>query len=232
VKHYPVNSMEFFLQLARDNIRASLAFVDGNHDYEFAFFDVCAAARALRIGGFIFVDNISQPGPFWAARTFLSNNPDWRQLGGSFATADTTKAFDFDRWRIPGIDFMVLQAPRYLPISRIPWTFGQSRYDQNIVTGLLVRLVETCEPGTLHAQAVLRGFGRTQKEALAESSLRLTPRSGPVEIRFSRPVVLEGDYSHYTVEPWLIWEADRPLKLAEAPLPLSDVAASPERRAE
>src|SRR5262249_39754184 len=40
VRFFSVNSMEYFAALAETGKRADLIFVDGNHDYEFALFDI------------------------------------------------------------------------------------------------------------------------------------------------------------------------------------------------
>ena len=80
--------------MERQHIHPELVFVDGNHDYEFAFFDIACGARTIAPGGFIVVDNIAQPGPFFAARDFLAANPDWRELGTAATDYNRDKAFD------------------------------------------------------------------------------------------------------------------------------------------
>ena len=74
----PTNSMAFFMRMRR---RPGLYLIDGNHDYEYAAFDIAAAARHLAPGGFIFIDNVSQAGPFEAAREFLSREPNFFECG-------------------------------------------------------------------------------------------------------------------------------------------------------
>ena len=73
--------MDFYMEMERQSVRPGVVFVDGNHDYEFALFDIGRAAKYMTPGGFIFVDNVAQPGPFFAARDFLSANPGWREIG-------------------------------------------------------------------------------------------------------------------------------------------------------
>ena len=74
VRLHMKDSMAFFGDMERQRIHPELVFVDGNHEYEYAAFDIACGARLLAPGGFIFVDNISQPGPFFAARDFLAAN--------------------------------------------------------------------------------------------------------------------------------------------------------------
>ena len=72
VRVHSMSSMDFYMDMERQGIHPGVVFVDGNHDYEFALFDIGRAAKYMSHGGFIFVDNIAQPGPFLAARDFLT----------------------------------------------------------------------------------------------------------------------------------------------------------------
>jgi hypothetical protein len=47
LKFHPTNSVKFFFDIGNSQIRPSLVLVDGNHDYEFAYFDIVSAARYL-----------------------------------------------------------------------------------------------------------------------------------------------------------------------------------------
>src|SRR5262249_859093 len=76
------SSMDFYMTLAEAKIGLDIAFVDGNHDFEFAYFDILIAARLLRPGGVIIVDNSEQSGPFYAALQFVRGNPALVVLGG------------------------------------------------------------------------------------------------------------------------------------------------------
>ena len=62
VRLHAKDSMAFFGDMERHNIHPALVFVDGNHDYEFAAFDIACGARAITPGGYIVVDNVAQPG--------------------------------------------------------------------------------------------------------------------------------------------------------------------------
>src|SRR5215210_8855077 len=111
LEFHPVNSAAFFSDLENSKIRPSLVLVDGNHDYEFAYFDIVSSARYLAPRGFILVDNVAQPGPFLAVRDFLASNPGWSECGGSTADYDRSKAYDSGRSVIPHTDLIVLRAP-------------------------------------------------------------------------------------------------------------------------
>src|SRR5580704_6189044 len=94
VRLHAVDSMAFYKDMERQRVQPGIVFVDGNHDYEFAAFDIAYGARLIQRSGFIFVDNIAQPGPYFAACDFLAANPDWRELGSAAANYDGGKAFD------------------------------------------------------------------------------------------------------------------------------------------
>jgi hypothetical protein len=40
-----------------------------------------------------------------------------------------------------------------------------------------------------------------------------------VTVNFDRPLLLDGAFAYFTVEPWLSWQSDRPLLLREPPQP-------------
>ena len=132
--------MDFYTEMERQGIHPGVVFVDGNHDYEFALFDIGRAAKYMSHGGFIFVDNIAQPGPFLAARDFLAVNPGWRELGGLTEKSDTSRSFDRARSVIPNTDFIVLQAPTSYVVTNRPTTFGRLRWWSPAVNGLELQL--------------------------------------------------------------------------------------------
>ena len=211
------DSVQFFAALRRGDIHASLVFIDGNHDYEFASFDIESAARIVTAGGFIAVDNIAQPGPFLAVRDFLERHPGWIECGGSTANFDTTKAYDRDRTRIHNTDLAILRAPSRLTISERPWSAGQRLTSRGHVTGLRLELGAPSSTGTLHVQIVLRGFGTQQAEIAATASVHLNETSGAVHVPFAHPLTLGGEFTHFTVEPIVSWQGPQPLRLAREP---------------
>ena len=76
-----------------NNAYYDFVLVDGNHEYEFALFDVMCAARAMRPGGLMVMDNIEQIGPRLAAKTFLERNPDWRDVADVVRQIDMSAPF-------------------------------------------------------------------------------------------------------------------------------------------
>jgi predicted O-methyltransferase YrrM len=219
-RYYPVDSMMFFMQIDQERIQPDLVLVDGHHDYEFANFDIQASARRLTPGGFILIDNVSQAGPFRAAEDFLGSHPGWRDCGVTFAPPDKAKAFDGNRSRIPGADFYVLRAPFAYLIGQAPLTFGVLPWNEGQVQGLRLSLAKPRRVGTLHIQCILRAFSEVRIEELVGHASRVIDGSADqVDIAFPEPIMAEGTFDRYSVEPWLIWQGDTPLPLAALPVP-------------
>ena len=206
--------MAFFGDMERQRIHPELVFVDGNHEYEYAAFDIACGARLLAPGGFIFVDNISQPGPFFAARDFLAANPGWRELGSAATHYNRDKAFDRGRGTVVGTDFMVLRAPG---------TYGSasarsmSRASAGVPAKSQECISNSCRPtkaGRLTVQVVLRGFGAAPIETTSEASVQIEAGCDDLSVALTPPVHVDGQFIYYTVEPWLIWHGAQPLQLA------------------
>ena len=228
VKHWPpellkhvrihsMSSMDFYMEMERQGIHPGVVFVDGNHDYEFALFDIGRAAKYMSHGGFIFVDNIAQPGPFLAARDFLAANPGWRELGGLTEKHNTPRSFDRARSAIPNTDFMVLQAPSSYVVTDRSTTFGRLRWWSPAVNGLELQLHEPAATGFLDIQVVLRGFGSQPVEAIGETTIRLEAALGAISVPLQ--IKVQGQFTYFSVETWLIWRGDRPLYLTVPPKP-------------
>jgi predicted O-methyltransferase YrrM len=97
---YPMNSARFFQDSFIAGRRFDMFFIDGDHDYEFAMFDIQCAARLISPGGFIFVDDADQDGPRRAVGDFLEKHPTW------------TDCIRRERGDVlGGRDFLILRAP-------------------------------------------------------------------------------------------------------------------------
>ena len=108
---------------------------NGNHDFEYALFDLQMAAKLLRPGGVIVMDNAEQTGPYQASRTFLARHAAWRELGNAVASYDALNPFDATRASVPGTTFILLQAPDHVAGRHAPRAvdrfldLGQERLD-------------------------------------------------------------------------------------------------------
>ena len=215
LRFYPVTSMDFYIEMARHRVHPEIVFVDGDHAYESALFDIQCAARSLKRKGLIIVDNVSQAGPYYAVMDFLSANPDWTRCKAREPIwADPTKAFDRERTSIPETDFEILRAPPHWRLTERPRSFGEIASGRSIA-GLRLEIGSPAT-GTLHAQCILRGFGPRMAEAVASTKADLNG-SGQFELIFAAPVVVEGEFERISVEPWFVWCGGSPLELTALP---------------
>jgi predicted O-methyltransferase YrrM len=218
VQYHALDSMAFYMLMTSIRISAELIFIDGNHEYEFALFDLQAAARHLAPGGFVLLDNVSQPGPFFAAVDFMRSNSGWQEYGDSLSRFRISHPFDRNRTTIHNTDLLALRAPRHVVIAERPQTTGQQLFRNRRVSGMTLTIASSTASGTLTAQCVLRGFGRTLVEVVGETSLALEDAGRNIVVRFSEPIVLDGEFAHVTIEPWLAWQGETALLLAEPPV--------------
>ena len=83
IKYYPFCSMEMILHLKEREKKEcflDLTFIDGNHDLEYALFDLISVSNATNYGGCIVIDNIENRPTRLALKTFLSLFPWWTCL--------------------------------------------------------------------------------------------------------------------------------------------------------
>jgi len=209
---HAVNSMQFFAETRRR--QADLIFIDGNHDFEFALFDIESAARFLRPNGFIVIDNIGQPGPFMASRDFLARHRGWREHGDTLVRVNQRAPYDPHRSKIKDTDFCVLEAPPSIIVDRRAMTPGEMPFTSPL-GGIQIELANP-SAGTLRVQCVVRTFGSPPKEFRVENSIEI--KGGQMAIRIPIEVTsTEAPDVRQTVEPWLVWEGSEALRLSSPP---------------
>jgi predicted O-methyltransferase YrrM len=219
-RFYALDSMLFFERMNRLSVEPDIVFIDGNHDYEFAAFDIEAASRIISPGGVIVIDNISQPGPFLAARDFLKRNPDWAD-DALIDTRDANLPYDSERTSIRNTDCSILIRPstRRIQPSR-PETTGQLTWKTCSANGIDVAIDESAS-GVLTGQCILRGFGDALTEKAAAKEIELKNASGLQRLVFDSPLeVSQSD--RYTIEVWLTWRGNKPLELTRRPSAFCD----------
>lgn len=216
VSLHEMSSADFFGMAFKQHMQADLVFVDGNHDYEFALFDLQCASRLLRSGGFIVLDNISQAGPFFASRDFLAQHPGWSEAGQNRTNYRPGLAFDPHRARIVNTDSCVLRSPRRYLVGSRPTTPGEQVWLPPELCGILA-VIAAPATGTLYAQAVIRIFGVPPVEITVEGSVILDNALGTIQI--AMPWRFDAKDLEYPrrVELWLSWEGGQPLELQEQP---------------
>lgn len=214
VRFYPINSMAFYSHMVECKIRPELVFVDGNHDYEFASFDIESAARLIPPGGLMVVDNISQAGPYFAVRDFLARNPAWQENGPCLGAFRLGSAFDANRTTIINTDSALLRAPDSLLLTERPITSGQLEHKVPELRGIRLEVASEAS-GTLHTQGVLRVFADTITETIGEGSIELSNTAGEVIVPFREPLLphVVGSVQRVTAEPWVSWSGKEPLRV-------------------
>ena len=80
-----------------------------------------------------------------------------------------------------------------------------------------MQLDQPAATGLLDVQIILRGFGSQPVEMIGETSLRLEGASGSVSVPLE--ITAQGQFTYFTVEPWLIWRGDQPLAVTVPPKP-------------
>jgi predicted O-methyltransferase YrrM len=217
LEFYLMTSMDFYYRMSARGIRPGIAFIDGDHAYQAALFDIQSLAKSLARRGFLLVDDVSQPGPYYAAMDFLQRNPDWTQCKARNPEwVDPNKAVDRERASVPETDLEILRAPRGYSIGSRPVSFGEMP-SATEVKGL--RIHAESGGGTLHAQCVLRGF-LPGAEEVTMAALDIA-KPGKVNLMFAKPLKIEGSFVRCTAEPWLVWSGPTPLVLADIPTIIS-----------
>jgi predicted O-methyltransferase YrrM len=214
---YPMSSMEFFAQAVQRQLVSSLVFVDGNHDYEYALFDIQSAARIVSPGGFIAVDNISQGSPLYAARDFIRERSGCAECGHALGSSPLNRAFDPDRSTIANTDLCVIRAPsRYIVGPRLE-TSGAQWVNSAKIEGTELSIARPAS-GTLHAQYVVRIIKPQTTETTAETSIELDDAIGPTRVALPWIFTPDDMTRRRSVELWLGWSGDKELELNEAPV--------------
>jgi predicted O-methyltransferase YrrM len=161
----PVNSGFHFDRAMGNGVLYDLVLIDGNHELEFALFDLMCAARLIRPGGLIVLDNVDQPGPRFATKLFLENHPEWRDIADVVLRTDPAKPLAAPQPSFPDTKFYLLEAPSYYPLRNIPHSFGSIETDHAKVDGIELELAAPAR-GVLHVQVYVRTFSAVQPEEL------------------------------------------------------------------
>jgi hypothetical protein len=204
--------MSYFGKMKRCGARADLVFVDGNHDHEFALFDIQSAAQMINPCGFIVIDNIAQPGPFLAARQFMeqASSRGWHECGNSLS--QFKEPFDRNRTAIHNTDFCVLRAPSTITVGSDPVSLGLMEWTNERELRLQRQGMAT---GRIHVQFIIRIFERPPREIIRSATVEFDdnsyiaiaiPELGPLERAARR-----------TLEMWARWEGEGELCFRERP---------------
>jgi predicted O-methyltransferase YrrM len=136
VRFYSIDSACFFGYAINRALPFDLVFIDGDHELEFASFDLNSTARLIKPGGIVVLDNIDQPGPRYATKVYLDANPDWKEIGHAVGMIDTGNPLGDLDGSFPETKFFVLQAPNHFTVSCIPRSFGSILSDTPKITAI------------------------------------------------------------------------------------------------
>ena len=186
------NSATHFDRAMSSNTYYDFVLVDGNHEFEFALFDIMCAARLMRPGGLMVMDNMEQVGPRLATKLFLARNPDWRDVADVVGHIDMTAPFAVPPASFPDTKFYLIEAPPHYVIREEPRIFGPADVDRAEVEGVELELAAPTR-GNLHILVYARTFGLPEPEELrCEQSLALDlaqlPPDGRVRIQLDQPL--------------------------------------------
>ncbi len=236
VDYMPATSMDLFIQLSRLGSPINLAFIDGNHAYAFAYYDLAAAAKWVAPGGVIVMDDYDQPGVFWAVKHFLDAHPEWQEVSGVFDGYDPAAPFESMRPSVPETKFLVLQRrERFVLGDTTPASFDIASLAEPGLRGFRVSL-EPSPAGMLHAKVFLRSFyldgnqgDPEQVQTVAQGLVAVGSRE--VEILFDAPLFNSHPLSgtRREVEIVLMWQPAAEgdfLALRAAPHPIPDQQGS------
>ena len=209
----PINSMELFAELANNRQRPDLIFVDGNHEYEYALFDLLSSARVVRREGVIIMDNYDLPGVIGACRSFEADNTDWQPVHFCAHPAFGSRE---DRMRFDSL-YRFYVAPSSISVGNRPAEFFSGNLQADGVRGFRLDLAEPSPGGRLYYQIYLRiypwdlhlGVGDIE-ELSANGSISVEAGAKHTDVPLSVPLVTPRPMEGYNrrVDIALLFEGD------------------------
>lgn len=186
------NSGTHFDRAMSANTLYDLVLVDGNHEFEFALFDLMCAARVMRPDSVMVIDNIEQVGPRLATKVFLERNPDWQDIAGVVPLIDPANPFEVPPASFPDTKFYLLKAPSSFVVRQEPRVFGPADVDRAEIDGIELEL-KAPAVGMLHILVFARTFGISEPEELrCQQRLAIdvsqVPGDGRLRIPLERPL--------------------------------------------
>jgi predicted O-methyltransferase YrrM len=210
------NFMEVQPVLFSEGKRLDLALIDGNHDYEFALFDIMAAAAIMKPGGLLVIDNVEQEGPFWAGIDFLRMNADWTELGYAIEEFDSNNPFNMDRASLPDTSLLILKAPQQVVVAhQRSEIFGQNFIAHKVIQGIKVDLTQKTS-GILHVHIIYRSWGGAAdniEENKTTDKFIITNDKLSFDCRFKEPLFSKMENAgeeirSRSIEMALFWQGD------------------------
>ena len=226
----PLSSMDCFIEVGKHGVTFDLAFIDGNHSYEHALYDLQMAAHYMSPGSVVVMDNFEQAGVYWATKHFLKQNPAWSELGHSIATHQPQDPFNSATSSFPGTSFLLLHAPSDILVTDLPRSFVKNKRTDIGLSSYRFELTGTQPEGVLHTVTFFRSFPHGEEvNVLPEELANVAKVSVPagttsLELSFPTPFVTQHvpSESYRVFEIILSWapcDGVTPLRLMAEPMP-------------
>jgi len=230
VAYAEFTSMDLFIDFEQVKRPFDVGFIDGNHAYEFVYYELISLAKWIRPGGVILADDPYQPGVFWAVKHFLERHPGWRELGGALESWRPGNPFHCTGGSVAHSNFLVLAAPSVVELDDRAVSFETQPFGETGLAGLELRLAPGNARGILHAMVFLRSFGVAGNVDRPDQQMATTKTilDTDVDRRLVIPIEpLRTDHDRTTTrrsaEIVLYWQCDdgdRPLRLESPPRPI------------
>ena len=218
-----VSSGDFlYLGSLHDQTKFDLIFVDGNHVYDYALFDLTLSAKRLRPGGIMAIDNVEITGVYYALRKFLDANPNWIMLGASdpgFSIMDPGSVIT--KGPASPLYTVFMMAPETICVSRDNFCeFSILDVKGERLDALKIALQGEGYTGWLEVYVKFtNSFGSTMPPYWSVQRVRVevppSDRELLVPISLSAPKEPHVNYQHADIG--LIWDGDRPLYITGIP---------------
>jgi predicted O-methyltransferase YrrM len=192
ITFWPLNSASYFDKEFSLNDPFDFVFIDGNHEFEYALFDLLCTAKLINPRGLVVLDNIDQPGPRYATKLFLERFPEWHDVADVVRRIDPAAAFVAPPPSFPDTRFYLLEAPPHYVVRGEPRSFGAADVDRAEVEGIELALAAPAR-GDLQVHVYCRTFGLEEPEELqCRQSLALdiaqVPADGRLRIPLDQPL--------------------------------------------
>jgi predicted O-methyltransferase YrrM len=191
-KFLPINSMQLFGQLAENDEYPDFIFVDGNHDFEFALFDLLCSARQIMRGGIVFMDNFYDPGVALAVQKFERENPAWQHVVFS---AHPSFGTTYEGLLLDGL-YRCLVAPMAILVDQQPKCFRSQNIEADGISGFRLSFSEPSPAGRLsyklHLKIIPWEFHRGKgiiEESSASGTIGLLPGERQTTVELAAPLV-------------------------------------------
>jgi predicted O-methyltransferase YrrM len=220
-----VSSAAHFDRVMAESVLYDFVLIDGNHEFEYALFDLMCTARLMRPGGLVVLDNIEQPGPRLATKLFLDHHPEWRDVAGVVGRIDPQAPFVMPPPSFPETKFYLLEAPPHYLVGEEARSFGAVDVDRADVDGIELVLAEPAQ-GTLHVQVYSRTFGVSEpeeREGILSYEMNVPALPADPCLRIALPKPLRSSHArsglHRRVEILLAFTGKQGLALGAPPVP-------------